>query len=79
MTRPDQAYDTPVYVRPAPVRRHVAVRVGVTVAVLALFVEMVLWFRSHTGPVAALGMVTAVPLGIGSVFLLHWAWKKHAF
>jgi hypothetical protein len=78
-TRPDQPHDTPVYVRPAPVQRHVGVRIGTTLFVLVLFLQLGLWFRANQGPVAAFGLVLGVPASIGAIGLLHWAWKKHPF
>lgn len=69
----------PRYVRPAPVRRSIVVRVVVTAFTVAVVVDLVLWLRANPGPTAAFGVVLGVPLVIGMLGLLHWAWKRHPF
>jgi hypothetical protein len=77
--RPDDPMARPAYVRPAPVRRHLAIRLVVTVAAALLFYDMYLWFGAHDGPPAAIGVVLAGPLSVLALLTLVWAWRKHQF
>jgi hypothetical protein len=77
--RRDDASEAPVYVRPAPVRRHIAVSVVVTFLAVAALVSVAAWLASNTGPIRAFALVLGVPLAIASVASIHWAWKKHPF
>jgi hypothetical protein len=77
--RPDDPLPQPVYTRPAPVRRHWAIRLVVTVVSLALVYDAWRWVADNPGPPRAFAAVIAVATVAGCVATLVWAWRKHPF
>lgn len=77
--RPDDPLAQPAYVRPGPVRRHLAIRLVVTALALSLAYDAWTWIVDHPGPTGALALVLSVLTWLACSVAILWAWKKHPF